>query len=185
MTVRPFAGAVLLGGASRRYGTDKAVALHAGVPMAVAVIDVLRAAGASDVITVGGADRGFDIVHRPDLYPGEGPLGGLLTALANPSQRVIVLVACDMPYLNSATVRRLAQLAHQHPECDAIVAKTDRREPLCAAYRAESCRPVAEKLFASGARSLQEFLASLNVLELVLHDFAEVRSVNSPKDHLK
>lgn len=184
MTARPFTGAVLLGGASRRYGIDKALALHGGVAMAACMIDVLRAAGASDVITVGGADRGFDVVHHPDLHPGEGPLGGLLTVLAQPSQAVIVLVACDMPYLNAPTVRRLAQTAHQHPEIDAVVAKTDRREPLCAAYRAETCRPVAERLFASGARSLQEFLACLKVLELVLDDFAEVRNVNSPEDHV-
>jgi molybdenum cofactor guanylyltransferase len=184
MTIRPFAGAVLLGGASRRYGSDKALAPHGGVAMAACMIKVLRAAGASEVITVGGPDRGFDVVHRPDLYPGEGPLGGLLTVLAQPSQPVIVLVACDMPYLQAATVRRLAQLAHQHPESDAVVAKTDRREPLCAAYRAESCRPVAEKLFATGARSLQEFLACLKVFELVLDDFGEVRNVNSPEDHV-
>ena len=184
MTVRPFAGAVLLGGASRRYGTDKALALHGGVAMAACMINILRAAGASDVVTVGGPDRGFDAAHRPDLYPGDGPLGGLLTVLARPSQAIIVLVACDMPYLSSATVRRLARTAHQHPEIDAVVARTDRREPLCAAYRAESCRPVAESLFATGARSLQEFLASLKVLELVLDDFAEVRNVNSPEDHV-
>ena len=184
MTVRPFAGAVLLGGASRRYGTDKALALHRGVAMAACMIDTLRAAGASDVITVGGADRGFDVAHHPDLFPGEGPLGGLLTVLAQPSQTVIVLVACDMPYLNAATVRRLGQTAHEHPEIDAVVAKTDRREPLCAAYRVESCRPVAERLFAGNVRSLQEFLGSLKVLELVLDDFAEVRNVNSPEDHV-
>ncbi len=184
MTDRPFAGAVLLGGASRRYGSDKALALHCGVAMAACMINVLGVAGASDVITVGGPDRGFDVVHRPDLYPGEGPLGGLLTVLAQPSHPVIVLVACDMPYLNAATVRRLAQTAHQHPEIDAVVAKTDRREPLCAAYRAEACRPVAERLFAIGTRSLQEFLGSLKLLELVLDDFAEVRNVNSPEDHV-
>ncbi len=184
MTVRPFAGAVLLGGASRRYGSDKALALHDGVAMAACMINIVRAAGASDVITVGGADRGFDVAHRPDLYPGEGPLGGLLTVLAQPSQAVIVLVACDMPYLGTATVRRLAQTAHQHPESDAVVAKTDRREPMCAAYRAESCRLVAERLFAANVRSLQEFLGCLKVVELVLDDFGEVRNVNSPEDHV-
>jgi molybdenum cofactor guanylyltransferase len=184
MTVRPFAGAVLLGGASRRYGTDKALALHGGVAMAACMIDVLRASGASEVITVGGADRGFDVPHHPDLYPGEGPLGGLLTVLAQPSQAVIVLVACDMPDINAATIRRLARTAHQRPESDAVVAKTDRREPLCAAYRAESCRHVAERLFGSGARSLQEFLDCLNVVELVLDDFTELRNVNSPEDHV-
>jgi molybdenum cofactor guanylyltransferase len=184
MTLRPFAGAVLLGGASRRYGKDKALALHKGVAMAAGMIDVLRAAGASEVMTVGGADRGFDVVHHPDLYPGEGPLGGLLTALAQPSQPVIVLVACDMPYLSAATVRHLAETAHRYPQSNAVVAKTDRREPLCAAYRAASCRPVAEKMFASGVRSLQDFLACLKVFELVLDDFAEVRSINSPEDHV-
>ena len=66
-----FTGAVLLGGASRRYGSDKALALHNGRRMAQHAIDALQLAGAAEVVTVGGSNRGFKVPHWPDLYPGE------------------------------------------------------------------------------------------------------------------
>jgi molybdenum cofactor guanylyltransferase len=182
--VDAFTGAVLLGGASRRYGSDKALALHRGVMMGQRMIDVLQAAGAADVITVGGGDRGFDTRHWPDLFPGEGPLGGLLTLFSHPTEAIVAVVACDMPDLTAATVQRLVHAATQHPDVAAVVAVTDRREPLCAAYRVQRCLPAAEKSIHGGVRSLQEFLATLNVLDVVLGDFDEVRNVNSPQDHV-
>jgi molybdenum cofactor guanylyltransferase len=183
MTVEPFTGAVLLGGASRRYGSDKALALHGGVMMGQRMIDVVHAAGAAEVVTVGGIDRGFETPHWPDLYPGEGPLGGLLTLFSHPTSEIVAVVACDMPDLTAATIERLVHTV-QHPEIAAAVAVTDRREPLCAAYRVQICRSAAEELFRTGVRSLHELLATLNVFEVVLSDFAEVRNVNSPQDHV-
>jgi molybdenum cofactor guanylyltransferase len=182
--VEPFTGAVLLGGASRRYGSDKALALHRGVTMGQRMIDVLHESGAADVVTVGGANRCFDTEHWPDLYPGEGPLGGLVTLLAQTTSAMVAVVACDMPDLTAVTIRRLVHAATEHPEVAVAVAVTDRREPLCAVYRVHLCRAAAEKSFGSGVRSLQDFLATLNVFEVVLSDFAEVRNVNSPQDHV-
>src|SRR5688572_7864759 len=79
-----FAAAVLCGGVSRRMGTDKALVEIDGTPMAVRVARALTAAGARRVIAVGGdaralASAGLEVV--PDLEPGAGPLGGVVTAL--------------------------------------------------------------------------------------------------------
>ena len=81
----PPIGAVLCGGASRRMGVDKAAVEVDGTPMARRVGDVLAAAGCSPVIAIGGdptalGHLGLDVVD--DGFPGQGPLGGILTALS-------------------------------------------------------------------------------------------------------
>ena len=105
----PFTGAVLTGGRSTRMGTDKAFVEVDGRPMAGRVAAALRAAGAAEVLAVGGdLDRlpslGFDRAV-PDRHPGEGPLGGLLTALAAAGHDVVVVLACDVPAARAAVGR--------------------------------------------------------------------------------
>lgn len=77
-------GAVLAGGASSRFGSDKATFSPAGKPWAQLGLEALEAVGAQKVWSVGGqmaklAAVGFKAV--PDDYPNEGPLGGIITAL--------------------------------------------------------------------------------------------------------
>ena len=79
-----FAGAVLCGGQSRRFGRDKATYAFNGTPLAKISLLALREAGASEVFSIGGdadalGDMGFRAV--PDDHPGKGPLGGIICAL--------------------------------------------------------------------------------------------------------
>ena len=95
-----FAGAVLAGGASRRMGSDKAFAEVGGRPLVARAADTLARAGADPVAVVGGDAAGLARLglHRvPDRWPGEGPLGGLITALDTSPRPVTVIVACDLP----------------------------------------------------------------------------------------
>jgi molybdopterin-guanine dinucleotide biosynthesis protein A len=78
------AGAVLMGGASRRMGRDKALVEVDGLPMASRVAAALTAAGCRSAVAVGGdaavhARLGLSSV--PDRWPGEGPLGAIVTVL--------------------------------------------------------------------------------------------------------
>ena len=68
-----------------------------------------------------------------DLYPGKGPLGGIYTGLlASQSSRSIV-VACDMPFLNTGLLRYMIELSG---EFDAVVPRLGEGmvEPLHAVY---------------------------------------------------
>ena len=101
-------GAVLCGGASRRMGADKAMIRVDGVAMARRVADALLDAGCSPVIAVGGdaAELGrLGLVGVDDEFPGEGPLGGVLTALSLGAPAVVL--ACDLPNIRAATVSAL------------------------------------------------------------------------------
>ena len=77
----------------------------------------------------------------PDLIPGRGALGGLYTALSAASQPLVAVVACDMPFVNSALLEaeRQALLAAQ---ADIVIPHTgEGLEPFHAIYRRETCLP--------------------------------------------
>ena len=72
-------GVVLIGGASRRMGTDKASIEFAGATLLKRSVDVLSEVFMSVVIS-GGDQPPVGVRVLPDLVPGLGPLGGLDTA---------------------------------------------------------------------------------------------------------
>lgn len=179
-------GAVLTGGASRRMGRDKALIQIEGVRMVDRVAAALAAAGCSNVVAVGPRQLAGDLAHIDDLYPGEGPLGGVLTAMASMASWLCV-VACDLPWLDVDSIAALHRAAasaaaagQNTAEVDVVVARTDRIEPLCALWN-PSCRDAVQQAFDSGERSLLEVFKMLNVIEVPVHPLA-LRNVNTPED---
>lgn len=157
--------------------------------MAMIAVAALESAGAERVVTVGGPDRGFGpssisgLVppHLVDRFPGEGPLGGLLTAFdaASPCE-VVFLLSCDLPAIDAETVGRvLDALGDADADADAVVARSDRPQPLCAAYRRSRCTPVLSERFAEGARAMRDALAALDHVVFVdLPRIAPITNLN-------
>lgn len=180
----PVAGAVLTGGASSRMGRTKALVEVRGIPMASIVATALSDGGCAEVALVGGepgvlAPVGVQVV--PDRYPDAGPLGAVLTALAHFSACSHVMVAaCDLPGLDAATVGSLLRAAESAPDCDAVVARTDRLQPACAVWNRASIDRI-EACFADGERAVRRVLAQLVVQEVAVAPSA-LLNVNRPDD---
>jgi molybdenum cofactor guanylyltransferase len=176
----PIAGAVLVGGASRRMGRPKALIEIDGSPMVVRVAVALGAGGCAPVRLVGvGAlpdDVGYPVVA--DRWPGEGPLGGVITALVDAGGDVVV-AACDLPDLDAATVRAIRD-APGGDAAQAVVAITDRLEPALARWNHHALDELTA-IFATGERALHAALGRLDVVEVAV-DPAALRNVNSPGD---
>lgn len=101
-------GAVLAGGQSRRFGSDKALAVWQGKPLIEHAIDALRPV-VDDLIIIG---RGYGAqVALPDRpAPGMGPLGGLNAALHHAATHgfdAVLSVGCDTPLLPGELLDRL------------------------------------------------------------------------------
>lgn len=101
-------GAVLVGGRSSRFGSDKAAALFEGRRL----LDHAAASIApfvERVVTVGRDER------VPDLpAPGLGPLGGIAGALAFAEREgfeSVLTIACDMPRLPEGLIADLLRRA--------------------------------------------------------------------------
>lgn len=104
----PLVGAVLCGGRSSRFGSDKALAPFRSSTVGAHVIGALRGAGVDPVVAVGGrAGDQLGLPTVPDRRPGDGPLGGLATALLWARTGWVVIVPCDVPLLTAEHVRRL------------------------------------------------------------------------------
>ena len=84
MALIPLAGVLIAGGASTRFGQDKALLPYRGHSLAHLLLGELRSAGLSPLVFNGPRlpdDAGGDVRYIPDATPGLGPLGGIATVL--------------------------------------------------------------------------------------------------------
>jgi molybdopterin-guanine dinucleotide biosynthesis protein A len=128
---------VLVGGRSRRFGRDKLIEPWGDGVLVQRPIDALRAMFGPRVRLVGDCDARLPALADgviPDLHPGAGPMGGIISALAGSGQGVFVL-AGDMPACDPGTIRRILAAAKAHPLALAALARTDRLHPCVGLYR--------------------------------------------------
>ena len=151
-------GFVLAGGRSRRMGQDKARLLWDGVPLVVHQWKRLEALVPGAAV-IGGDYRDLGLREVVDGYPGEGPLGGILTALGHSPAALILAV--DMPLVSTAALRALLRMA----EADAVVPRhpDGRIQPLAALY-CPTARPKLQAAFDGGTRRVVEAISALDVI---------------------
>lgn len=145
-------------------GRDKALIEVEGRPLAVRVADALLVGGCHEVLAVGGdgaalAQEGLTPVE--DRWPGEGPLGGLATALGAAAARAphgvtMVLAPCDLIAPRSDVVASLLTALDREGDADAAVPLVGRRlEWIHSAWRTRPALVArVEALVRSGARRL-------------------------------
>ncbi|MDX6643151.1 MAG: molybdenum cofactor guanylyltransferase [Solirubrobacteraceae bacterium] len=125
-------GAVLAGGASRRFGAAKARAQLGGRPLLEYPLAAVRGSGMEAVVvakpdsdlppvSVARWDEPADPVH---------PLCGVVTALERADGRPVVAVGCDMPFVTAELVAWLAAA----PERLVVPRAGGRLHPLVARY---------------------------------------------------
>lgn len=178
------AGAILAGGASRRMGRTKALINVDGVPMAQSVARALAHGGCSDIALIGGSPSELAPLNIPvveDAAPGQGPLGGVISALRYFVDASHVLVAaCDLPLLDTETVRNLLHSAHADPQCAATVAQTNRVEPALVVWNRIFLDDVLA-LFDGGERAVYRVLDQIDTQ--IVHVRAQaLTNVNQPLD---
>lgn len=104
--------AILAGGRSRRMGQDKALLELGGRPLLEHVIE--RAQPVADEIMLIATDRPeygrFNLRVIPDRMPEVGSLGGIYTAVAEATHPFCLVLACDMPFVNTGLLRYMAEL---------------------------------------------------------------------------
>ena len=164
-------------------GRDKAWLPYRGAVLAQAIAQEVRtAAGCAALVgsPASGVPGGFGLV--PDLYPGEGPLGGILTALHNTSACWNLIVACDMPNVTAAFLGQLLDAAEAW-DVDALLPAGPSRqlEPLCAVYHRRA-RQSLDAAFTGGQRKVVAALEGLPVAVFLVAEPAPLQNVNTPAD---
>jgi molybdopterin-guanine dinucleotide biosynthesis protein A len=159
-------------------GTDKALLEVGGVALAVRVARALQAAGVERVVAVGGDEAGLRALGLEvvaDQHPGEGPLGGILTALATTDTEVVVVLACDLPDPDPAAIRQVIDALG-----DADVAAPP-GELLHAAYHRRTEAQLAAA-FAAGERAPRRAVEGLHVVDVTDLPARALADADTPDD---
>lgn len=136
MTGLPTLGLLIAGGASRRFGRDKASVLLPGTARTLAehARELLERAGLEVVVAARGRLPWADVLQIED-GAGEGPAAALLGAARRFPTHGFVAIAVDLPAVPPAFLAALAADPADLALAARQVAGQARREPLCALYR--------------------------------------------------
>ncbi len=151
-------GAILAGGAGRRFGGDKAGLVVEGVPVLTRLLGLLSELCAEVVVAIG-AMRSLpfpvEAEFVEDVFPGRGPLAGIHAALRATTGETCLVVACDMPFLSRALLVRL--LREAEPGMAVAFRIAGYIEPFPGLYP-RALLPRLEEALATGALGVQDFL---------------------------
>jgi molybdopterin-guanine dinucleotide biosynthesis protein A len=173
MARRQLTGVLLVGGASRRFGSPKPLARFDGKTLAEHVWGVLGAA-CEERLAFG---KAADELQLPFPVHDDGtdvraPLAGIVAGLRAARNDVCVFLPVDVPLATPELVRKLGEACEE-----AAVPQTG---PLPGAY-ARSALGVLERRLAAGELALRDALAELATVTIEL-DPAQLVNVNAPEE---
>jgi molybdopterin-guanine dinucleotide biosynthesis protein A len=179
------AGAVLVGGASSRMGSDKSQRAFRGEAAATRTSRLL-ASLFEDVMLVGGEAPADAVGRRIADIPGpRSALRGIVTALEASSAECVLVVATDLPLLTATLL--LALVAW--PAADVVLPRGAAGiEPLCALWSRERVTVAARAQLVAGRLALRELIAQLDArylegadLDTVDPDSTALANANTPE----
>jgi molybdenum cofactor guanylyltransferase len=170
---RRLTGVLLVGGASTRFGSAKALARIGGETLAERAWRLLGEA-CDERIAVGKVADGLELPFEllDDGTAVRAPIAGVVAGLRAAAHEVSVVIPVDMPGLTRAALHELADACR-----DVAAPPTG---PLPAAYR-RSALPALERALASGSLSLRDAIRDLDVATVDL-DAAVLLNVNTQDD---
>ena len=187
MTVpEPVSGLVLAGGQSRRMGSDKALLRQDGETQLSRMVRLLEAK--VDKVYVSTRASQADDEERGkfrrivDRYDDMGPVAGILSAMDSAPATSWLVVACDLPNIDGATIAYLLDNASpEHPATAFTSVRDGLPEPLCAIYR-PSARSIIDDFIAKGIVCPRKMLINSDTMLLEQPSPGALHNVNSPDD---
>lgn len=161
--------AVLAGGESRRMGRDKSLLELDGEPLIARVVSRL-AELSDDILVITNDTEKYEwladrVRFASDLGgAGQGPLAGIGAALQAARHDVVLVVATDMPFLNTDL---LAYLVEKAETVDVVVPVIEegRPETMHAVYR-RTCLPAIKQRLEANRRKITGFFEDVRVCEV-------------------
>jgi molybdenum cofactor guanylyltransferase len=155
------AGFVLAGGGSTRFGQDKAL-VRIGEQLLLARLCALLRGETACVTAVGSPAKysGLSAHCIADRWPGEGPLGGIITALQATAATSTglewnLIIGCDMPFLTREWLAYLVERALASAAEVVVPQSQHGLEPLCACWRTSAAEKL-QRAFTGGVRKITD-----------------------------
>ena len=173
-------GVILAGGESRRLGRNKALERIGDQTLIERVVGCIAPVSAEVIVVVASPPKAAalplpaEVRVVSDRYPRCGSLGGIFTGLSASREPWILLVACDMPFLDPRLMRRLMAMRRG---VDAVVPCLEGRpEPLHALY-SKACLDPMERMLQMG------LLKIAPLFEMVRVRYVDERTIDRIDPH--
>jgi molybdopterin-guanine dinucleotide biosynthesis protein A len=179
---------VLAGGKSTRMGKDKAFLEFKGRILLARALEL--AAGVGQEVRIVGDPRKFAAFGRviEDIYRERGPLGGIHAALKSSSTELNLMLAVDLPFVQSNFLKYLISVARETRAWVTVPRASDGLQPLCAVYRREFAKIAAQSL-AQEKNKIDALFAEVDTRILEPKELSEAgfsgqmfRNLNTPEE---
>ena len=155
--------------------------LERSLALAATVAAEVRIAGSAQMFSQFG-----EVVD--DVYPGCGPLAGIHAALVNSAAELNLMLAVDMPFVQSGFLEYLLSVARENRAWVTLPRAAGRWQPLCAVYR-RAFAAVAEAALRKGNNRVDALFAQVETHVIPEEEFsrrgfpvAMFRNLNTPED---
>lgn len=171
-------GIVLAGGESRRMGQDKAAIEIDGISLLNKTVQLFKGLF-PEVVAVSKEPGHFghvDCREVGDLFPGMGPMVGILTAFKVTASDYIFVAACDMPFLNRNVIELIVREGLGFDI--ALPKRGEKGDPLHALY-SRNCYKSMLSFLENEGRSLNRYIDSLPEKKIRRIGEEEINKVDS------
>lgn len=179
------------GGQSSRMGRNKALASFLGAPLILRILKRVEQLSDDIYVTSNLSEpySALDLKVYPDVLPGKGALGGLITALHYARYDFVAVIACDLPFIHPSLIEKEYKWMLEK-DCDVVIPRTERGlEPLHAVYRVKQCLPAALRTLRFGKSRMISWFSDVRVCEMheseikrIDPDLLSFMNVNTPDE---
>ena len=185
MSAAPIHGLLLSGGASRRMQRDKARLNYAGEPQLLRAWRLLQSVTEQAFVSVRDTQRDdglrAGLPQLVDTYDAVGPVAGILSAHDAYPEAAWLVIACDLPLLDYATLRTLIAARDPSNEATAFASRFDGLpEPLCALWEPSIHRRLKQR-YATGSYCARKVLMQSYITLLPAPGDA-LDNINTPEE---
>ncbi|MDX9905719.1 MAG: molybdenum cofactor guanylyltransferase [Bacteroidales bacterium] len=181
-------GIILAGGRSSRMGHDKGLISFHGKLLVQYSIDVFEKLCREILISSNNLEYeqfGYPVI--PDVTGEIGPMGGLYSGLLKSTNKINLVLSCDMPFVTGNIFQRLIYRAGTAQVCIPYYGQ-EKYEPLCGLYRKNILETMTRSLFEEKNYKLPDLFSRVETRLLLISEIdpplPEIyfKSINSPED---
>lgn len=188
-------GAILAGGHSSRFGSNKALFAPDGETLIRKAAGLLRSVAREVLVSASQTNAGdYDFLGLEivvDQHPDSGPMGGLETLLQRCTTPWLLVLTCDMPFVDKDTL--ITMISSLTGEPDNALYQRDRPHAL-AWQRCDgsispfpllierSALPKLQSRMRTGSLSMKGLLSDLDTYYIMSPDNRLLSNINRPED---
>jgi len=159
-------GLILAGGTSSRMGSDKGLLAYYDRPHREYLYELLGKHCTKVFLSLRDgqqAEISEGIEYILDQNKRQGPFKGILSAHETHPNTAWLVLACDLPFIDDATLQELIQNRNLEKDATAFISKVGEPEPLVCIWETHGLKKATSFLAETNSQSPKRFLQNANI----------------------